>query len=543
MIIIFLYQINIAIYTNIVNMFINNNEKDNFHYKNKKDNYFLNKIISSFIVLINDFNLENLYKFQFINGLSTPKISIESTNDIININTNISFDLIDSENNKKKEINYNYTYKNKNEIITKFIDNKSNNSELIRLNLSSSKMPLKSITYGNSLQNLNISQNLSDNNTNISNNITSNTNKTINSANTANQKLIKEKNKLKDGKNNTNKNNLNIKKNKLNNKKIEFSANDEEKMTAEIFLKKLVNKGLKEIKISLFILLILFICAIVYVIVKIVISLNFITEIREIFEDFGVISYRYSSIYYYFNTLRTLLVFPDYENENQNILNNMHINMDDKLKKMNVILDFKLKKYPTVQNYYWITGTNMKKPRPSPSYINDTCIDDQKCREIINNKKYDVLSEGIKMAITSMYQQIINIFEDYKKQKNDNKFENRLESFIKEKFINNQYEQIDINLNYVIICIEYRIYEAFRTDLDSLANKYNSIIEALNICSVIYCFIVEFIVLTFIILKLRKKTKKIEEATSRINNSFRYLLQKNINNDNKEDNSIFVNDN
>ena len=201
-------------------------------------------------------------------------------------------------------------------------------------------------------------------------------------------------------------------------------------MTAEIFLKKLVNKGLKEIKISLFILLILFICAIVYVIVKIVISLNFITEIREIFEDFGVISYRYSSIYYYFNTLRTLLVFPDYENENQNILNNMHINMDDKLKKMNVILDFKLKKYPTVQNYYWITGTNMKKPRPSPSYINDTCIDDQKCREIINNKKYDVLSEGIKMAITSMYQQIINIFEDYKKQKNDNKFENRLESFI-----------------------------------------------------------------------------------------------------------------
>jgi hypothetical protein len=417
---------------------------------------------------------------------------MESTYDITNYNSTTSLVLIEKENNNKKEINYNNTFKNKNEKIIKLLDNKTNNSELIRLNLSSSKMVLKNNTYGETLQNLNIPQNLSDNNTNISNNITSNTNKSINSTNTISyKKIINDKNTLKDAKQIFKKNNSSINKNKLNNIKKNYSVNDGEKITAEIFLEKLDNKGLKEIKIYLIILLILFICVIIYVIVKIVVSLNFITEIKEIFEDFGVISYRYSSIYYYFNTLRTLLVFPDYENENQNILNNMHINMDDKLKKMNVILDFKLKKYPTVQNYYWITGTNMKKPRPSPSYINDTCIDDQKCREIINNKKYDVLSEGIKMAITSMYQQIINIFEDYKKQKNDNKFENRLESFIKEKFINNQYEQIDINLNYVIICIEYRIYEAFRTDLDSLANKYNSIIEALNICSVIYCFIVE----------------------------------------------------
>ena len=92
----------------------------------------------------------------------------------------------------------------------------------------------------------------------------------------------------------------------------------------------------------------------------------------------------------------------------ETIFETMNENMADKLKR-NVVLDFKLNKYPGVGNFYWITGTNMEKPRPSPSYINITCYEDKKCKEIISNKKYDILSEGLKMEVTSMYQQIINI--------------------------------------------------------------------------------------------------------------------------------------
>jgi hypothetical protein len=172
-----------------------------------------------------------------------------------------------------------------------------------------------------------------------------------------------------------------------------------------------------------------------------------------------------------------------------------------------------------------VAGTSMKKPRPSPEYIDITCYDDQKCREIINNKKYDVLLEGLKMAVTSMYQQIINIYSDYKKEKNNF---NKNASFIKEKFINKQFQQIDINLNYVFTCIEYRIYEAFMKDLLSLVNKYNYRIKALNICAVIYCFFVAFTCMTFIIFYLRRITKQIEETTIRINKAFCHILQTNI---------------
>ena len=111
----------------------------------------------------------------------------------------------------------------------------------------------------------------------------------------------------------------------------EITSNDEDKLTAEIFLKKLVNNGLMEVKYSIIILLILFIIFIIYATLKIIISLNFITEIKGIFDDFGVLAYRYSSMYYYFNSLRTILVFPKFGKDS--ILDSINANMSDKLKK------------------------------------------------------------------------------------------------------------------------------------------------------------------------------------------------------------------
>ena len=78
------------------------------------------------------------------------------------------------------------------------------------------------------------------------------------------------------------------------------------------------------------------------------------------------------------------------------------------------------------------------------------------------------------------------------------------------------------------------------SDLTSLANMYNSIIGGLNICAVIYCFIVEFIVMVFIIFLLREITKRIEEATLRINNAFGYMLKRNTSIENKDDNSSSI---
>ena len=534
-------------------MFINYSNGDNFHYKNKKDNYLLIKIISGFVILINDFNLDNLRKFQnVVSQPSSKSISMDSTFDIKDDSITPTFDNLQDTRIKKFAQNLNSL--NTKDNFTSYIlqdNNKTNNSEMAKLNMSSSKQPLQ-YNPNDVLKNLNSPKKGGENST--TNNLTGNSNNNLmltpkgvaSKKNVLKNKAILASSLIKSSKNATVKKKITKiggptpqDKSKNTNLNIE-EINDEEKMTAQMFLNNLENNGIREIKISRIVLLILFIFVVIYVLVKIYISLNFISEIKGIFDDFGVLSYRYSSMYYYFNSLRTLLVFPDFGDET--IFETMNANMADRLKKMNVVLDFKLVKYPAVGYYYWVTGTNMKKPRPSPEYINITCYDDQKCREIINNKKYDVLSEGLKMAVTSMYQQIINIYDDYRKEKvNINSTTDA--SYIKEKFINSQYEQIDINLNYVFTCIENRIYEAFMKDLTALVVKYNSIIEALNICAVIYCFFVAFTVMTFIIFYLRRVTKRIEEATSRINNSFSYMSQKNVNNENKDYSSFVTTDN
>ena len=95
-------------------------------------------------------------------------------------------------------------------------------------------------------------------------------------------------------------------------------------------------------------------------------------------------------------------------------------------------------------------------------------------------------------------------------------------------------------MNYVFICIEYRIYEAFIFDLTSLINNYKSIIEILNICAIIYIFIVEFIVMVFIVFNLKRLAKIIEDITLRINKSFNHMLKININFENQEDDFSFI---
>ena len=121
-------------------MFINYTHDGNFYYKNKKDNYLLIKIISSFVILINDFNLDNLRKFQnVINQSSSKSISMDSNFDIKEDSSNLSLEIIQDTSIRKSKESLN-SNNNKENFISLIIEesNKTNNSELAKLNMSSS---------------------------------------------------------------------------------------------------------------------------------------------------------------------------------------------------------------------------------------------------------------------------------------------------------------------------------------------------------------------------------------------------------------------
>ena len=168
-VLIFLHQTNTAVFRNIVIMFINYTHDGNFHYKNKKDNYLLIKIISSFIILINDFNLDNLRKFQnVINQSSSKSISMDSTFDII---SNLSLDIIQDTRIRKSKENLSSIHNKEN--FTSLIiqeNNKTNNSEVAKLNMSSSKQPFQN-NRNDILKNLNNPKKENENTTTSNNNL------------------------------------------------------------------------------------------------------------------------------------------------------------------------------------------------------------------------------------------------------------------------------------------------------------------------------------------------------------------------------------
>ena len=542
-VLIFLHQTNQAIFRNILNMYIDFNQKDNFSYKNKKVNLSLMKVISGFIVLINDFNLENLDKLNSIIRGKAVQMKEDSSEyskflGITNIynkediyRSSGVFASGSSENNSGLISSSTYNNKNKVNLMLQKIENKNNNNELNDNNnstnsFSNSKILLNSTSTDN-IKSLNTKNQLLKeskiNNFNplgfeIKTNLL-NKNKGMEKKKSLHINKFQSQDQLNPNKNNNSKNSIN------NNNYKDDSSNDENKMTIEIFVKKMENNGLKQVKMSKIVLFAFFLFAFIYVTAKIIISLDFIGDIKSIFEDFGVLAYRYSLIFYYFNSLRLLIIIPQFGDEK--IFQTMGERAQNIDEKMNNFINFKMTRYTNVCNFYsHILEKNHEE------IVKTICENDLKCNEIMESKRYNLFSQGLKIAVPSTVSQISNIYKDYEKSKS---IINDTDIIIK-LFINNQFEQIDMNLNYVYSNIQRRIFQVFLEDLNSLVSGFNSKITALNICAFFYCFIVAFTTLFFIIYFLRRITVRIEEATVRINNTFCYMVKTNSNRDNKDDN-------
>jgi len=95
----------------------------------------------------------------------------------------------------------------------------------------------------------------------------------------------------------------------------------DEGLTTEVILNKTYNDGIIQIKILNIALSGLYFIIIIYFFLKLFMSLNFCSDIKRIFNDFGSITSRSSIVYYYFNSLRVLLLVPQFGDVT--IFNNM----------------------------------------------------------------------------------------------------------------------------------------------------------------------------------------------------------------------------
>ena len=513
----YLYQSNSMMFKNILNMFLDFTQEGVYNFKNHVDNFILIKKISEFNLLLVDFSLGILDKYN-------KKISARS---VVTGNMNMSMDesqgfggiksdnIKDNADNAKKEDKKKRRKDNK-----KKDEGKDKNLNLKNTNTTNtskndnSKMVLNSQNSFMGLNKPNASNLKKPNITNNSTNMSVNT-----SISTTSQKNL-----------NTNNNY------KQNEKKEEV---DEYSVTTDMILEKTENKGILQIKVMIYIFIILFLVILIYFFVKLFVSIGFIDDIKNIFDDFGTVSFKYSMVYYYFNTLRVLLVVPDFTDEN--IFKTMEEDLIEETNSINDVLNYRMKNYDSTNKLFnaFTRGQN------DTSITNITaiiCEDNRLCNMVVSNKEFNMIADGIDVAINAIVQETQNIYSDYNKNVKSAGDDSTIvitRENVTNWYINNKFKQVDVNLNFVLSLVQQRIYTAFLSDSDNLTHKFQNMINIFNSCAIIYCCLLGIFVIIFVVYKIKSMTKIVEDSTMRLNRAFFFIKENNLGNQmNNQTNSI-----
>ena len=510
----YLYQSNSMMFKNILNMFLDFTQEGVYNFKNHIDNFILIKKISEFNLLLVDFSLGILDKYN-------KKISARS---VVTGNMNMSMDegqgfgAIKSDNvkdnadsmkkeDKKKKRNKKDDKKDKG--LNMKNQNANNTSKI-----DTSKGGLISQNSSVGFNKLNTTSNLKKgNNTNTSTNMSLNS-----SQNTTNSQK-----------------NLNNTGYKQPEKKEEIDDNG---VTTDMILEKTQNKGIFQIKVMIYIFIVLFCVILIYFFVKLFVSIGFIDDIKNIFDDFGTVSFKYSMVYYYFNTLRVLLVVPKFTDEN--IFDTMENDLIDETNNINDVLNYRMKNYESTN----ILFTAFTKSQNDTSVTNITaiiCEDNKLCNLVVSNKEFNMIADGIDVSINAIVQETQNIYNDYKKIRDSN---NGSLVILKEDvtrwYINDKFKQVDVNLNFVLSLVQQRIYTAFLEDSDNLTHKFQNMINIFNSCAIIYCCLLGIFVIIFVVYRIKNMTKIVEDSTMRLNKAFFFIKENNLGNQMNSQTNSFV---
>ena len=482
----YLYQSNSMMFKNILNMFLDFTQEGTYNFKNHIDNFILIKKISEFNLLLIDFSLGILDNYN-------KKIS---TRTAMNGNFSMSIDNDYGQDGKRgkddKDNEKNEKKKRNDRKEKKALDNKSKN-ESSRGNLM--------LTQKSTFSKLNLSQS------------------TINATTTLNN----QKNSQKNDNGNTN-------------KKEDL---DDVQLNTDIILEKTENNGILQIAIITYIFVLLILVIVVYFFVKIFVSLGFINDIKNIFDDFGTVSYKYSMVYYYFNTIRILLIVPKFSNEE--IFGSMTDDLIEETDNINNVLNYRMKNYQSTSILF--NSFSKKQSDTSVNIEEIICLDDPKCKWVLNDPTFNMLSDGIDVAINAMVQQTQNTYNDYVSIKNKStqeQIDNMKISDVTKNYIDDKFKQVDVNLNFVLSLVQERIYKAFLEDAISLKDKFQNQINIFNSMAIIYCVILGAFVMIYVINKIKGMTSTVEVSTMRLNKAFCFIKENNLGNQINSQSGSFI---
>ena len=301
--------------------------------------------------------------------------------------------------------------------------------------------------------------------------------------------------------------------------------NQEIENIQEIILNKSIKPYILMIKLYFYLILIIIALIIAFIIYKITFNIEFNNNFEDFFNDFFHITNRYSLAFYYFNIIRTLLIFPEGPRKEkfEKIMEEMTLNYDKENEAFINVLSNNINKFPEILKLFEIL---MESKNNSTEVIKENfCEDNDDCLKYLNSE-LQIFDSGIDFAYKLCIQKISNIFSDYNKIKNKTDI-NEINSTL----INNgnlDFIKVGLSLSNMFYFIQEKIYECFDLDILNFYEGYSQNMILFNILSIILSIIIFLFVIIIIFFSIEKYINSIKESSFRINYSFVYIQNYNI---------------
>ena len=511
---VYLYYSNMIILRNIIFLFLDfsqSSEDKNSNTSSVTD--IIGKLIK-FQNLINDFNLSNI-------RIYSDYLDKKITNNAYMDNANVT--KLDSKKAKLHDLS-NRRY-NPSDINT----SQSNDVKSKKTNNSSQNMLLKSnsrlipeklnpaVTRGNYLLNQNDvkDSSLSTKGINLKNGLNSSSN---NSSSIQMRRSI----------------NLN----KLNNKSFMSESNMRDNFEDAV-LERSNTVIIYMIKIHSIAIVFFLVTILGYSIYKLRNNTIFINQYERFYTDFKTIEERYSSLYYYWNTLKTIMIFH-YDEERwlnmSKILENMNAEYERITNNYNQLLTKNMDFYDDVGNIFDIFTYNKN---DSIDFLQkNVCPNDTKScyNYLITNDS--IFNSGIDFGYKICFSYLNNIFMDYQSIKNKTNIEEIKNTISDDRFY--EYKRLRKSFTNVFYYLKLKIFTDFKDEAAYFGNRYKKIVLALNVISLFISLLILLFVIIFIFITVSNYTEPIKDSSYRINHSFLYIKNFSLTKTRKRDSAYYI---
>ena len=462
-------------------------EEKKYNKNNNNDsNNIINLKLIEFKQLMEDFDLNRFDNYSINLDYINKNKAIYKNNKINNNNNN--------NNNKNNETNNNINYEKKNVLNKKFISKEMSGSLKKKQTLKPYLMN-KFLSSKKAVSNLGESLAFKDKLNNNSINASKDLLVSNNSSNYSKQNIENNNTMTKD----------------------EIEKNDNFR---ELILNKSNKSYIFIIKFYIIIFMILFLAIIIFSIFKIQYTINFNKKYENFFIDFTTITNRYSLLYYYYNILRTLLIYPegDYKLEFEKIMDTVDEVYVIESKKFTEVFSKDTNSYPETMNFFNLVMES--KNNLTNKIMENICGDEEDCYNYLESS-YNIFDSGIDFAYRTCFNNMKNIYLDYQKLKNKTNITELNSTLINSK--NSNFGKIGLALSHVFFYVEEAIFDCFDIDVTNLEHSYNNKMSLFNIITIIFSIFIFLFVIIFMFITIWKYTSSIKDSTYRINCSFYYI--------------------